>query len=198
MNQSKNFTFQYFKQISLISSLINVNDIDKLATELKNLRKRKGRLFILGVGGSAGNASHAVNDFRKLCQIEAYCPTDNVSELTARINDEGWDNSYKDYLVGSKISKKDVLIIYSVGGGSLKKKVSVNIVNAIKLAKKNQMKIISIIGKKDGFAAKNSSVKLIFDISEKKNLTPITEGLTSVVWHLLVTHPKLKSNKTKW
>ena len=194
MNFSKNFLRQNIETIKKIDTRI----IEKMVKIMFDCKKKEGRLFFIGVGGSAAHCSHSVNDFRKLCNLQAFTPTDNVSELTARINDEGWDNSYKDYLVGSKISKKDVLIIYSVGGGSLKKKVSVNIVNAIKLAKKNQMKIISIIGKKDGFAAKNSSVKLIFDISEKKNLTPITEGLTSVVWHLLVTHPKLKSNKTKW
>jgi D-sedoheptulose 7-phosphate isomerase len=194
MNFSKNFLRQNIETIKKIDTRI----IEKMVKIIFDCKKKEGRLFFIGVGGSAAHCSHSVNDFRKLCNLQAFTPTDNVSELTARINDEGWDNSYKDYLVGSKISKKDVLIIYSVGGGSLKKKVSVNIVNAIKLAKKNQMKIISIIGKKDGFAAKNSSVKLIFDISEKKNLTPITEGLTSVVWHLLVTHPKLKSNKTKW
>ena len=194
MNFSKNFLRQNIETIKKIDTRI----IEKMVKIIFDCKKKEGRLFFIGVGGSAAHCSHSVHDFRKLCNLQAFTPTDNVSELTARINDEGWDNSYKDYLVGSKISKKDVLIIYSVGGGSLKKKVSVNIVNAIKLAKKNQMKIISIIGKKDGFAAKNSSVKLIFDISEKKNLTPITEGLTSVVWHLLVTHPKLKSNKTKW
>ena len=194
MNFSKNFLRQNIETIEKIDTRI----IEKMVKIIFDCKKKEGRLFFIGVGGSAAHCSHSVNDFRKLCNLQAFTPTDNVSELTARINDEGWDNSYKDYLVGSKISKKDVLIIYSVGGGSLKKKVSVNIVNAIKLAKRYQMKIISIIGKKDGFAAKNSSVKLIFDISEKKNLTPITEGLTSVVWHLLVTHPKLKSNKTKW
>ena len=142
VDKSKNFTFQYFKQISLISSLVDVNDIDKLATELKNLRKRKGRLFILGVGGSAGNASHAVNDFRKLCQIEAYCPTDNVSELTARINDEGWESSFANWLKISKLNKKDSIFIFSVGGGSKIKKISVNLIKAIDYAKKIKLKFL--------------------------------------------------------
>ena len=194
MNFSKNFLEQNIKSIKKI----NLQTIEKIVTVLRDCKKNRGKLFFIGVGGSAAHCSHSVNDFRKLCNFQSFTPTDNVSELTARINDEGWNNSYKNYLIGSKISKKDVLIIYSVGGGSLKRKISINIINAIKFAKKNKIKIISIIGKKDGYAAKNSSVTLVFNISQKEYVTPITEGLTSVVWHLLVTHPKLKSNKTKW
>lgn len=194
MNFSKNFLEQNIKSIEKI----NYRIIEKMVKILSDCKKNKGKLFFIGVGGSAAHCSHSVNDFRKLCNFQSFTPTDNVSELTARINDEGWNNSYKNYLKASKISKKDVLVIYSVGGGSLRKKVSVNIINAIKFAKKIKIKIISIIGKKDGYAAKNSTVTLVFDISQKEYVTPITEGLTSVVWHLLVTHPKLKSNKTKW
>ena len=194
MNFSKNFLEQNIKSIQKIDHGI----IEKIVKIFSDCKKKEGRLFFIGVGGSAAHCSHSVNDFRKLCNIQSFTPTDNISELTARINDEGWDNSFKNYLIASKISKKDVLVIYSVGGGSLRKKISVNIINAIKFAKKNKIKIVSIIGKKDGYAAKNSSVTLIFDIFQKEYITPITEGLTSVIWHLLVTHPKLKSNKTKW
>jgi D-sedoheptulose 7-phosphate isomerase len=194
MNFSKNFLEQNIKSIEKI----NYRIIEKIVKILSDCKKNGGKLFFIGVGGSAAHCSHSVNDFRKLCNFQSFTPTDNISELTARINDEGWNNSYKNYLIGSKISKKDVLVIYSVGGGSLKRKISVNIINAIKFAKKNKIKIVSIVGKKDGYAAKNSSITLVFDISRKEYITPITEGLTSVVWHLLVTHPKLKSNKTKW
>lgn len=198
VDQSKNFTFQYFKQISLISSLVDVNDINKLATELKNLRKRKGRLFILGVGGSAGNASHAVNDFRKLCQIEAYCPTDNVSELTARINDEGWESSFANWLKISKLNKKDSIFIFSVGGGSKIKKISVNLIKAIDYAKKNKVKVFGIIGKKNGYAKKKGDNVIVVPEINTKLTTPFSEAFQAVIWHCLVSHPLLKKNKTKW
>ena len=148
MKSSQFFISKYFNQVSLISKLININEIERLVYELKSLKKRNGRLFFLGVGGSAGNASHAVNDFRKLCNIECYCPTDNVSELTARINDEGWDSSFAEWLKVSKINKKDSIFIFSVGGGSKTKKISVNLIKEIDYAKKKKIKIFGIIGKK--------------------------------------------------
>ncbi len=188
----------YFSNIILSSKNIDYNKIEKLAYQLSNLRKKNGRLFIIGVGGSAGNASHAVNDFRKLCKIETYSPIDNVSELTARINDEGWDSSISEWLKISKLNNKDAILIFSVGGGNIKKRVSINIVNAIKFAKLKKSKIFSIIGKKNGYAAKNSNVSILIESQDQKLITPISESFQSVVWHCLVSHPLLQANKTKW
>lgn len=188
----------YFSNIILSSKNIDYNKIEKLAYQLSNLRKKNGRLFIIGVGGSAGNASHAVNDFRKLCKIETYSPIDNVSELTARINDEGWDSSISEWLKISKLNNKDAILIFSVGGGNIKKQVSINIVNAIKFAKLKKSKIFSIIGKKNGYAAKNSNVSILIESQDQKLITPISESFQSVVWHCLVSHPLLQANKTKW
>ena len=165
---------------------------------LKELRKRGGRLFIIGVGGSAANASHAVNDFRKICNIEAYCPSDNVSELTARTNDDGFDYIFQDWFKTSKVNKKDLILIFSVGGGNLKKKVSVNIINALKYANTNKIKSICFVGKKDGYAFKNSSISVYFNIYNKKLVTPISEAMQALMWHAIVSDPELQLNKTKW
>ena len=166
--------------------------------ELKSLKKRNGRLFFLGVGGSAGNASHAVNDFRKLCNIECYCPTDNVSELTARINDEGWDSSFAEWLKVSKINKKDSIFIFSVGGGSKIKKISVNLIKAIDYAKKKKIKIFGIIGKKNGYAKKKGDNIIVVPEVDSKLVTPFSEAFQAVIWHCLVSHPLLQTCKTKW
>jgi D-sedoheptulose 7-phosphate isomerase len=152
----------------------------------------------LGVGGSAANASHAVNDFRKLCSIESYAPTDNVSELTARTNDEGWITVFENWLRISKVSKRDALLIFSVGGGDIKKKVSENIVRAIKYAKNQKSKILSIVGRSEGYAAKNSDISIIIPNVNKKNVTPHSEAYQSVIWHMIISHPKIKQYKTKW
>ena len=157
-----------------------------------------GRLFILGVGGSAGNASHAVNDFRKLCNIEAYAPTDNVSELTARTNDEGFDTIFSEYLKVSKINSKDAIMIFSVGGGSLAKNVSLNLISAIKVAKAKQLKIFSLVGKDDGYAANNSNISIVIPVQDKTLITPISEAFQAVIWHCIVSHPSLALNATKW
>ena len=162
------------------------------------MQKKKGRIFFLGVGGSAANSSHAVNDFRKLCNIESYTPTDNVSELTARINDEGWDTSLSNWLKVSKLNKNDAIFIMSVGGGNLKKKVSVNLINAIKYAKKNKSKIFGIVGKKDGYTRINANVSILIPNVNNKLITPHTEAFQAVVWHCLVSHPLLQVHKTKW
>ena len=188
----------YFQEVIDISKNIDCKMLDKIASELADLRQRDGRLFILGVGGSAGNASHAVNDFRKLCYIDAYTPVDNVSEITAKTNDEGFETIFDTYLELSKFCKKDVLMVFSVGGGNLKKNVSVNLIKAIKFAKYKKGKVISIIGRSDGYAYKNSDVKLLIKVSNQKNLTPISETFQVLLWHLFVTHPKLQVNKTKW
>ena len=193
-----NFTKHFFEEANKSISRIDEKKIEAIARLLDNLRSNKGRLFIMGVGGSSANASHAVNDFRKLCNIETYCLTDNVSELTARTNDEGWDSTFVGYLKNSNLKPKDILMTFSVGGGNLKKKVSMNIVKALQYASKKKLKTISILGKNDGYAAKNSTISIIFEIDNKKLLTPITESLQVLVWHYLVSSPILQKNKTTW
>ena len=162
------------------------------------ITKQKGRLFILGVGGSAGNSSHAVNDFRKLCSIDAYSPTDNVSEITARTNDEGFNSIFSEYLKVSNLTYKDTLLIFSVGGGNLKKKVSLNLIEAIKFAKKKKSKVISFVGKSDGFAFRNSDISILMSSPDKSYVTPVSEPMQAVLWHSLVSHPILQTKKTKW
>ena len=196
--KSKKFIENYFDGIKNISSNINYQEIEKLAKAILKIKKQKGRIFFLGVGGSAGNASHAVNDFRKLCEIECYTPTDNVSELSARINDDGWKTSFSEWLRVSNLNKKDAIFIFSVGGGNLKKKVSVNIINALKYANINKIKSICFVGKKDGYAFKNSSISVYFNVYNKKLLTPISEAMQALMWHAIVSDPELQLNKTKW
>jgi len=166
--------------------------------ELEKLKISHGRLFILGVGGSAANASHAVNDFRKICNIESYSPTDNVSELTARINDDGWETSYVNWLKGCRLSSSDALMIFSVGGGNEEKKISQVIIKAIEYAKSLSMKVFGIVGRDGGYTAKNSDVCIIIPTVNSEHVTPHTESLQAVIWHLLVSYPSLKSNSFKW
>ena len=188
----------FFDEVKIIAEKIDKNDIQKLAKTINSVRKKKGRLFFLGVGGSAGNCSHAVNDFRKLCNIESYSPTDNVSELTARINDEGWDSSFAEWLKVSNLKKDDALFIMSVGGGNLQKKVSVNLVNAIKYAKTKKSKIFGIVGKKNGYTRTHANVSILVPNVNDKLITPHTEAFQAVIWHCLVSHPLLQIRKTKW
>lgn len=180
------------------SNNLDLKSIFKIIQILKKIKKNKGNLYILGVGGSAGNASHAVNDFRKICNINAFAPTDNISEITARTNDEGWESVFCEWLKVSRLNKKDGILIFSVGGGDIKKKVSVNLIKSIKYAKKIGASIMSIVGKPSGFAAKNADVCCIIPIINQQNITPHTEAFQSVIWHMLVSHPGLKVNKTKW
>tara|TARA_X000001036_G_scaffold388125_1_gene384258 strand:- start:71 stop:661 length:591 start_codon:yes stop_codon:yes gene_type:complete len=194
----KDHITNFFKEVSQIASLLNKKEINKFAEGISSIKKKKGRLFFLGVGGSAGNCSHAVNDFRKLCKIESYAPSDNVSELTARTNDEGWDTVFTGWLKVSNLKPHDGIIILSVGGGNLKKNVSTNLINAIKFAKKKKLKIFCIVGRKDGYAFKNSNFKICIPSVNKKLITPHTEAFQAVIWHCLVSHPKLQENKTKW
>lgn len=193
-----NFVEKYFKGISEISKNIQTPDIENLTISLTNIRKNKGRIFFLGVGGSAANCSHAVNDFRKLCNLECYTPSDNIAEYTARANDEGLESTFEGWLKVSNLSKKDALFIFSVGGGNEKKKVSMNIVHAIKFAKKMKSKIFSIVGKNDGFAYKHSDIKILIPNIDSNLVTPYSEAFQAVVWHCIVSHPKLMVNKTKW
>ena len=193
-----NFSENFFKNIIYSLEELNKIAIPQCIKVLTNLRKNRGRLFIIGVGGSAGNASHAVNDFRKLCNIDAYTPVDNISEITAKTNDEGFDTIFDTYLKLSKFNSKDVLMVFSVGGGNLKKNVSVNLIKAIKFANKKKGKIISIVGKSDGYAYNNSDVKILVKVKNKKLITPVSEILQVLLWHLFVSHPKLQINKTTW
>ena len=193
-----NFIDTYFKNISYSLGKIDKNKLLKIIKILKKIRNSKSRLFIIGVGGSAGNASHAVNDFRKLCNIDAFTPVDNISEITAKTNDEGFDTIFDTYLKLSKFDKSDVLMVFSVGGGNINKKVSVNLIKAIKYAKLKKGKTISIVGKKDGYAYKNSDISIIVNVENKKLVTPVSETFQVLLWHLFVSHPDLQLNKTKW
>tara|TARA_B100001063_G_C16647938_1_gene494355 strand:+ start:135 stop:725 length:591 start_codon:yes stop_codon:yes gene_type:complete len=188
----------FFNGVASISDKIDKKDIEKTAKLILSIKKKGGRIFFLGVGGSAANCSHAVNDFRKLCNIESYAPTDNSAELTARINDEGWNSSFADWLKVSKLNKNDAVFIMSVGGGNLKKKISVNLVNAIKYAKKQKSKVLGIVGRKDGYTRKQANVSILVPNIKNDLITPYTEAFHSVVWHCLVSHPDLQTNKTKW
>tara|TARA_A100001011_G_C14239071_1_gene812400 strand:+ start:125 stop:703 length:579 start_codon:yes stop_codon:yes gene_type:complete len=189
---------KYFDNLKYSIRKLDRKKIDKLINGIKLIKKNKGRIFFLGVGGSAGNASHAVNDFRKLCNIECYTPTDNVSEITARTNDEGFNTVFSGYLKNSNLSKKDAIFIFSVGGGNKKYNVSVNLIEAILLAKKKKAKVFSIVGRQDGYSYKNSDISILINVYDKKLLTPISESMQVALWHLLVSDKRLQSNKTKW
>ena len=193
-----NFPKKFFDNFKKSLDGIDLIKLEKCAKLLLNVRKNKGRLFILGVGGSAGNTSHAVNDFRKLCSIEAYSPTDNVSEITARTNDEGFDTIFSEYLKISNLNKRDLLLIFSVGGGNEKRKVSMGLIEAIKLSKKKKSKVISFVGKDDGYAYYNSDISILMSSPDKKFVTPVSEPMQAVLWHALVSHPILQTKKTKW
>jgi len=172
--------------------------IEKMADILFEVREKSGRLFFLGVGGSAGNASHAVNDFRKIVGIETYTPTDNVSELTARTNDEGWDTVFAAWLRTSKLNEKDAVFVLSVGGGNLEKNISPNLVKALQLAKERKSKILGIVGRDGGYTATVADAVVIVPTVNPATITPHSEAFQAVVWHLLVSHPKLKIQETKW
>ncbi|MDB9985982.1 SIS domain-containing protein [Pelagibacterales bacterium] len=181
-----------------IINKINIDDIEKTAKLLSNLKSKGGRLFFLGVGGSAGNSSHAVNDFRKIVGIESYAPTDNVSELTARTNDEGWHTVFSEWLKTSKLNKNDALFIFSVGGGNLEKNISPNLVEAIKLAKSVKAIVMGVVGRDGGFTAQEADACVIIPTVNENTITPHSEAFQAVIWHLLVSHPILKEYETKW
>jgi D-sedoheptulose 7-phosphate isomerase len=192
------FNKYFLNSISKICGLFDFVQIENLVDDISRIKKNKGRIFFLGVGGSAGNCSHAVNDFRKLCEIECYSPTDNVSELTARTNDEGWKTIFVEWLKISNLNKKDAIFIFSVGGGNKEKKISENLIYAIDYAKHKKAKIFSFVGKKDGYAYKKSDISVLIPIIDPKMITPFSESFQTVLWHLLVSHPKLKKKPTKW
>jgi D-sedoheptulose 7-phosphate isomerase len=189
---------QHLNEAREIIDQINIEAIEKVADLLATVKKDQGRIFFLGVGGSAGNCSHAVNDFRKIVEIESYAPTDNVSELTARTNDEGWPTIFEPWLKLSKLKPKDAVFIFSVGGGNLEKNISPNIVNALKYAKQVGAKITGVVGRDGGYTAEVADACVIIPTVNSENITPHSEAFQAVIWHLLVSHPKLKENQTKW
>lgn len=193
-----NFIKDYLKETKVIIEQLNLQDISKIVECIFAVRKKKGRIFFIGVGGSAANASHAVNDFRKLAGIECYAPTDNVSELSARTNDEGWPTVFESWLKISKLSKKDLLFIFSVGGGNIKKNISPNIVKAIQYAKLKKTTVCGIVGKHGGYTKKFANACLCIPAKNPLHLTPHSESFQAIIWHLLVSHPKIKKFKTKW
>lgn len=192
------YALQHLKEASEIIQKMDVAAIEKMADMLATVKLEGGRIFFLGVGGSAGNCSHAVNDFRKIVGIESYAPTDNVSELTARTNDEGWASVFVEWLKTSKLQARDALFIFSVGGGNLEKNISPNLVEAIKLAKTVGAKVTGVVGRDGGYTAQMADVCLIVPTVNPETITPHSEAFQAVVWHLLVSHPKLKANQTKW
>jgi len=188
----------FFDEVVKVAQSIDAAGVETLATELAALRQRGGRLFFLGVGGSAANCSHAVNDFRKLCGIEAYTPVDNVSELTARTNDEGWDTVFAAWLKTSRANKNDAVFVFSVGGGNMEKNVSANIVAGLKEAKQRSMKIFGVVGRDGGYTKQVGDCVVVVPTVEASRVTPHTEAFQAVVWHCLVSHPKLQQISTKW
>lgn len=192
------YSLKHLKEAIEIIQKIDATSIEKMADLLATLKSKGGRIFFLGVGGSAGNCSHAVNDFRKIVGIESYAPTDNVSELSARINDDGWASVFVEWLKVSNLCEKDLLFILSVGGGSIEKNISPNLVEAIKYGKSVGSKITGIVGRNGGYTAQVSDACLIIPTVNTETITPHTEAFQAVIWHLLVSHPKLKTNQTKW
>ena len=188
----------FFDEVVKIARSIDAAGVETLAKELAALRQRGGRLFFLGVGGSAANCSHAVNDFRKLCGIEAYTPVDNVSELTARTNDEGWETVFAGWLKTSKANKNDAVFVFSVGGGNLEKNVSANIVAGLKEAKQRGMKIFGVVGRDGGYTKQVGDCVVVVPTIEASRVTPHTEAFQAVIWHCLVSHPELQQISTKW
>lgn len=192
------FTTQYLEESLDLVRKLDAQMIEALASGLAGVRAGGGRLFILGVGGSAGHAGHAVNDFRKLCGFEAYAPTDNVSELTARVNDEGWDTCFVEWLRGSRLRAGDGVLVFSVGGGNREKNVSVNLVRALEHAREVGAKVFGIVGRDGGFTKQVAEACVVIPTVAPERVTPHTEGFCAVVWHLLVSHPELQRVATKW
>jgi D-sedoheptulose 7-phosphate isomerase len=192
------YTDEYLEEVKAITAKIDRAAIEKMVDIISGIREKNGRLFFLGVGGGAGNASHAVNDFRKIAGIESYSPTDNVSELTARINDDGWETAYAAWLKGSKLNSKDGVFVFSVGGGNQEKNVSVNLVNALAYAKKVNAAVLGIVGRDGGYTAKIADGVVIIPTVNNNTVTPHTEAFQGVIWHLIVSHPRLRISEMKW
>ncbi len=196
--EAMSFSRAYLQETVDVVRRIDAAAVDRLAEGLAAVRNGGGRLFIVGVGGSAGHASHAVNDFRKICRFEAYTPTDNVSELTARVNDEGWESCFAEWLKISRVGERDAILVFSVGGGNVEKNVSVNLVRAIDEARSRGARVFGIVGKDGGYTKQVAEVCVVIPTASPERITPHTEGLCAVVWHLLVSHPALKVGQTKW
>jgi D-sedoheptulose 7-phosphate isomerase len=192
------FAQSYLAESARIANELPVDRIEELARLLRDLRDRGGRLFFLGVGGGAGHASHAVNDFRKIAGIESYAPSDNVSELTARTNDEGWETTYSEYLKGSRVSANDMVFVFSVGGGDLERQISANLVRAIETARAAGAKVVGVVGRDGGHTARVADVAIVIPTVNPALVTPHTEAFQAVVWHLLVSHPLLQMHEMKW
>jgi D-sedoheptulose 7-phosphate isomerase len=192
------YSVQHLAETAEIVQKLDTETLEKMADLLAAVRSRGGRLFFLGVGGSAANASHAVNDFRKIAGLESYAPTDNVSELTARTNDDGWASVFVEWLKGSRLQSKDAILVFSVGGGNLEKNISPNLVSALRYAKEVGASILGIVGRDGGYTAKVADACCIVPTVNPQNVTPHSEAFQAVVWHLLISHPKLKAQQTKW
>ena len=192
------FSKNYLNECIEICNKIDAQEIENMASLINSIRDNNGRIFFLGVGGGAGHAGHAVNDFRKICNIESYNPSDNVSELTARTNDEGWDTVFCEWLKTSNLCEKDALFVFSVGGGNKERNVSTNLISALNLGKEKNSKIIGIIGRDGGYVKQVADHILIIPTINSQHITPHAESFQAVCWHCLVCHPKLKKNETKW
>ena len=192
------YIVEHLEEATQVLQKLDIDSIERMTDILAKTRQSGGRLFILGVGGSAANASHAVNDFRKICGMEAYAPTDNVAELTARTNDEGWDSVFVEWLRGSRLNGKDCILVFSVGGGNKEINVSTNLVHALAYAKEQQTKVIGIVGRDGGYTAQVADACCLIPVVNPGNTTPHTEAFHAVIWHALVSHPKLKTTETKW
>jgi D-sedoheptulose 7-phosphate isomerase len=192
------YTTQYLEEVATIAGMLDPGGIDRMIALLRGVREGEGRLFILGVGGSAGNAGHAVNDFRKICGMEAYAPTDNVSELTARVNDDGWDTSYVNWLRGSRLRAGDAVLVFSVGGGNVEKNISANIVHAVRHAKEIGVTVLGIVGRDGGYTAAQADACIVIPTLSPETVTPHAEAWQAVIWHLIVSHPEMKAYEMKW
>jgi D-sedoheptulose 7-phosphate isomerase len=192
------YTKRYYEEVEAVSRRIDQGAVDRMIDILVDLRATSGRLFVLGVGGGAGHAGHAVNDFRKICGIEAYAPTDNVSELTARVNDESWSTVFSNWLRGSRIRSQDVVLVFSVGGGHAERNISANIVEALKLAKSVGARVIGVVGRDGGYTSRVADACVIVPTVNPDTVTPHTEAFQAVVWHGIVSHPKLLAHEMKW
>ena len=189
---------RYFRVAAELASAVAADQVNAMAHGLREVRERDGRLFLLGVGGGAGHASHAVNDFRKLCAIESYAPSDNVSELTARVNDDGWDRAYADWLDASHIGARDCLFVFSVGGGDEDRNISPNLVQAMRLARAVGASVVGVAGRDGGTLRATATASVLIPTIDAANVTPQTEGLQALVWHLMVSHPRLAAATAKW
>jgi D-sedoheptulose 7-phosphate isomerase len=192
------YTRRYIEETADILGKLNLDAIDNMVTLLRGVQSGGGRIFFMGVGGGAGHASHAVNDFRKIAGIESYTPTDNVSELTARINDDGWDTAYRNWLAGSHLSRRDMVFVFSVGGGDANRNISTNLVRALQYAKDVGATICGVVGRDGGFTAQVAAACVIVPVVNCETITPHTESFQAIVWHLLVSHPLLKLSEMKW